>query len=63
MNLSAVMTDITQDLLAISLFCLIGTMIIAQDLAHLIHKFSLPVRTEYRLIFHIIPFNIIISGK
>ena len=62
--------DITKNPLTIGLLRAIGIMVITKDLSNLVHQFDLGIWAELGFIcdvfhdlFHVLSFNIAISGK
>jgi hypothetical protein len=48
--------DEPDDPVAICLFCPIGVMMVAQDLANLFHQLQFRIRLEFGLVFHAIEY-------
>ena len=44
--------DITDDPVAVGLFCTVGVMMVTQNLPDLVHELQARVRSEFPLVFH-----------
>lgn len=63
MSLAAEMVNIAENPLAIGLFGTVGVMMVPENLTHLVHELEFWIGPEFWFAFHIICFNIAISGK